>query len=97
MILSFADSGTEDIFNGIQSKAARATCPENIWNVAVRKLDQIHQAFDLRDLVVPPGNRLEPLVGDRSGQHSIRINERYRVCFCFTALGATEVEIVDYH
>jgi toxin HigB-1 len=97
VILSFANLGTEDIFNGIHSKAARATCPENIWNVAVRKLDQIHQAIDLRDLFVPPGNRLEPLTGDRSDQHSIRINERYRVCFSFTALGATDVEIVDYH
>jgi len=60
-------------------------------------MDRINQAADLEDLRVPPGNRLEPLAGDREGQYSIRINEKYRVCFAWTEGGAEEVEIVDYH
>jgi proteic killer suppression protein len=68
-----------------------------VWTVARRKLDQINRVRDLRDLAVPPGNRLERLRGDRSAQHSIRVNEQYRVCFRWEAGDAYEVEIADYH
>jgi toxin HigB-1 len=76
---------------------ARAICPQNLWKRATRKLDQIDSALSVDDLKVPPGNRLELLKGDRSGQYSIRINDQYRICFSWTDQGATEVEIVDYH
>jgi proteic killer suppression protein len=65
--------------------------------VAERKLDMVHYAEKLSDLKSPPGNRLEGLRGDRAGQHSIRINDQYRVCFRWTADGAADVEITDYH
>jgi toxin HigB-1 len=97
MILGFRNTGTADIFNGLDSKAARSICPENILRVVRRKLDQINQAAQLRDLAIPPGNRLEPLLGDRLGQYSIRINERFRICFVWTEHGVQDVEIVDYH
>lgn len=97
MILSFRDQGSEDIFNGIPSRAARKTCPESLWKIARRKLDQLNQAAQLHDLRAPPGNRLETSGGDREGQHSIGINEQYRVCFIWTAHGPTQVEITDYH
>jgi proteic killer suppression protein len=69
----------------------------NIEQVARRKLRQLEIAGRLEDLRVPPGNRLEALHGDREGQFSIRVNDQYRVCFCWVAAGASEVEIVDYH
>jgi toxin HigB-1 len=97
VILSFKDQGTADVFNGVDSKAARAACPRNLWPVAYRKLDMIRVARALRELAVPPANRLEPLKGDQTRQHSIRINQRYRICFVWTAEGARDVEIVDYH
>jgi toxin HigB-1 len=97
MLESFKQAGTEDIFNGINSKAARKICPESIWRVARRKLDQIDSVTTIDELSVPPGNRLEQLTGDRDGQHSIRINDQYRICFIWSELGAEEVEIVDYH
>jgi toxin HigB-1 len=97
MIESFKQAGTEDIFNGINSKAARKICPESIWRVARRKLDQIDSMMTIDELSVPPGNRLEQLTGDRDGQYSIRINDQYRICFIWSELGAEEVEIVDYH
>lgn len=97
MIVSFRDRGTEGIFNGENIDAARRTCPETIRRVAQRKLDQINQAVRLADLAAPPANRLEALRGDRRGQHSIRINDQYRVCFRWTGQGAEEVEITDYH
>ncbi len=65
--------------------------------VARRKLTMLHAAGDLRDLLAPPGNRLEALVGDRKGQHSIRVNDQFRVCFVWTPRGPKDVEIVDYH
>ncbi|MEH2179973.1 type II toxin-antitoxin system RelE/ParE family toxin [Nostoc sp.] len=67
------------------------------WEVAQRKLDQINAALSLDDIKVPPGNRLEVLRGARKGQHSIRINDQYRICFIWILQGASEVEIVDYH
>ncbi|MBZ0167898.1 excinuclease ABC subunit A [Candidatus Methylomirabilis lanthanidiphila] len=97
MIRSFRSSGTEDIFNGRDTKAARRTCPKNLWKVAVRKLEQLDSTLRLDDLRVAPGNRLEALSGNRAGQHSIRINDQYRVCFVWTSNGPDEVEIVDYH
>jgi proteic killer suppression protein len=97
VIRSFADQGTEDVFHGVNSKEARGTCPSNLWAIAWRKLDQINRARDLSDLAVPPGNRLERLKGDRAGQHSIRINDQYRVCFSWKEGYAGEVEITDYH
>lgn len=97
MIVSFKGGGTEDVFNGRTTRLARRMCPLSIWTVAQRKLDQLDSAVVLADLRVPPGNRLERLRGDRGGQHSIRINERYRICFIWTDAGPAEVEIVDYH
>jgi proteic killer suppression protein len=97
MIRAFRTTGTEDIFNGKNSKASRKTCPQTVWTVAFRKLDQLDSAESLDDLKIPPGNRLEALSGDRSGEHSIRINDQYRICFVWTASGPDLVEIVDYH
>ena len=97
MIRSFADSGTEDVYDGRNTKAARRACPVDLWAVAARKLDQLDSAESLDDLRVPPGNRLEALTADRRGQFSIRINERYRVCFSWLDQGPDQVEIVDYH
>ena len=97
VIRSFASTGTEDVFNGCNTKAARRTCPSGVWVVAVRKLDLLDSAESLDDLRVPPGNRLERLSGSRSRQHAIRVNEQYRICFTWTEIGPEGVEIVDYH
>ena len=97
MIQAFKGTGTEDIFNGVDSKAARKTCPQNAWKVARRKLELLDSAAQLRELAVPPGNGLEQLSQDRAGQHSIRINDQYRVCFVWSDAGPTGVEVVDYH
>jgi toxin HigB-1 len=97
MIVSFRNSGTEDLFHGRSTKAARKVCPETIWSVARRKLQYVNAATRLADLRMPPNNRLEALKLDRVGQHSIRINDRYRVCFRWSTEGAEEVEVVDYH
>ena len=97
MIQNFKTKGTEDIFNGINSREARRTCPENIWRVAARKLDQLDSVETVNDLRIPPGNHLEALFGNRIGQYSIRINEQYRVCFSWTTTGPDQVEIADYH
>lgn len=97
MIKSFKNKATEDIFNGINSKAARKKCPANTWNVAIRKLDQLDSVCFLEELRVPPGNRLEALVGDREGQYSVRINDQYRICFVWRDEAPAEVEITDYH
>jgi len=97
MIQSFTDQVTEDVFDGKRSKAARKACPTTIWKTAIRKLDQLNQAERLEDLRSPPGNRLEQLKGNRAGQHSIRINDQYRVCFVWTESGPEQVELTDYH
>jgi len=97
VIASFADDATRDIFNGVDSRRARAACPPALWPVARRKLDQLNRVRDLRELAVPPGSRLERLGGTRQGQHSIRINERFRVCFRWEDGHAEEVEVTDYH
>jgi toxin HigB-1 len=97
MIRRFADSGTEDIFNGKNSRQARRACPKSLWSIAARKPDQVDSAGNLDDLKVPPGNRLESLKGDRKGQFSVRINQQYRICFAWEDDAPTDVEIVDYH
>jgi len=97
MIRTFRDTGTQDIFNGENTKDARKTCPMSLWKVAARKLDQLDSVAILKELKIPPGNQLESLVGDRKGQYSIRINEQYRICFVWTNLGPEQAEIVDYH
>ncbi len=97
MIVSFKNQATEDIFNGVNSKIARKTCPQTIWRIASRKLDQLDSVESLEELKIPPGNRLESLSGDRNSEFSIRINEQYRICFVWGELGPSEVEIVDYH
>jgi toxin HigB-1 len=97
MIRSFKGAGTEDVFNGENTRAAHQTCSEVLWRVAARKLDQLDSVTSLEELRVPPGNRLERLSGDRRNQYSIRINDQYRVCFVWTELGLDQVEIIDYH
>ena len=97
MIDSFKNQGTEDIFDGKNSKAARKSCPQYLWVMAARKLEQVDSATSLDDLKVPPANRLEALSGNRDGQYSIRINDQYRVCFRWGPNGPEEVEICDYH
>lgn len=97
MIRSFHDQGTEDIFDGADTSAAEKVCPRALWPTARRKLDQLNRVGDLRDLAVPPGNRLERLRGRRKGQYSIRVNNPYRVCFRWRQGDARDVEITDYH
>jgi len=97
MIRTFRDPGAEDVFNARDSKRARRSCPASIWLVARRKLELLDSAGALADLRVPPANRLEALKADRLGQHSIRVNDQYRICFVWTELGPAQVEIVDYH
>lgn len=97
VIQSFKDTGTEDIFNGENTKEARKVCPVSIWKIASRKLDQVDSVSALHELRIPPNNKLESLSGNRKGQYSIRINDQYRICFVWTDLGPDQVEIVDYH
>ena len=92
MIASFKDKDAEQLASGI--RVARLV---PIERVALRKLRQLQVALTLDDLRVPPGNHLEALKGDREGQHSIRINDRLRICFRWSERGAEDVEIVDYH
>jgi proteic killer suppression protein len=95
--VTFADRATEDLYNGITSSASRKVVPVALRQRALDKLTVLAAAAALIDLRVPPGNRLEALKGDRAGQHSIRINGQYRICFRWTDAGAGDVEIVDYH
>lgn len=96
MIFSFRDKGTENIFDGRDTKAARNTLPSPLLERAGGLLDRLNSAVSLRSLSLP-GLHLEKLRGDRTGQHSIRINDQYRVFFRWTEKGAEDVEIVDYH
>ena len=96
MIVGFGDEGTEDLFHGDNTKAARRI-PTVTWNTACRKLDMLNAAHELRDLAVPPGNRLEALHGDLAGHHSIRINDQFRIIFRWKDGNAHDVRIKDYH
>ena len=93
MILSFADKQTERIWNGEISRRL----PIEIQSIARRKLRMINNARRLDDIRVPPANRLEALKGDMRGQHSIRVNDQWRICFRWSNAGVTDVQIVDYH
>ncbi|MDI6793401.1 MAG: type II toxin-antitoxin system RelE/ParE family toxin [bacterium] len=97
MILDFYDKGTEDIYNGVNSKEGRKTLPVELRRLALRKFYFLDNAVNLEDLRMPPGNYLEALCYDPQGQHSIRINDRYRICFVWTKKGPARVEIIDYH
>ncbi len=91
-IQSFRGAETEALYRTGKSRSFG-----NVLRVALRKLDMLQAAAQLIDLRVPPANRLEALKGDRAGQHSIRINDQWRVCFVWTDAGPKDVEIVDYH
>ncbi len=93
MIRTFGCTETEKIWEGNSSRKL----PGNIQNIARRKLRMLNNAQDLRDLRIPPANRLEALHGNREGQHSIRINDQWRICFVWDHGDASKVEIVDYH
>jgi proteic killer suppression protein len=97
VIESFRDQATEDLFNGVNSKSARNACPQRLWRIVERKLDQLDSVGFLEELKIPPGNRLEALSGSRKGQYSIRINDQYRICFVWGKRGPCEVEVTDYH
>jgi proteic killer suppression protein len=93
MIIEFASKETEKIWQGEVSRKL----PRDIQQVALRKLFMLDKAQVLNDLKIPPANRLEALKHDRKGQHSIRINDQWHICFVWTKNGPNEVEIVDYH
>ena len=93
MIESFACAETEKIFNGIGWRRF----PVDIQRAARRKLLQLHAAVAVRDMSVPPGNRLELLRGNRAGRYSVRVNDQWRICFRWQGSAARDVEIVDYH
>ena len=93
MIISFKDKETEKIWEGTFSKGF----PRNIQKIMRRKLRMLNNAKNLSDLKIPPNNKLEKLRGNREGQYSIRVNDRYRVCFLWNDNNASSVEIVDYH
>ncbi len=91
-IRSFRCADTQSLYDGKKPRRFR-----NIEAVAQRKLQMLDDAEELRDLASPPGNRLEALSGNRAGQHSIRVNDQWRMCFVWTAAGPENIEIVDYH
>ncbi len=93
MIRSFAGKAAESIWNGQYVKSI----DRNLQRAALRKFEVLHAAVDVEDLRVPPGNRLEQLKGDRRGQHSVRVNDQWRICFVWRDGGADHVELVDYH
>ena len=93
MIKSFRDKETEKVFSRLHSRKL----PQSIQQTAYRKLRMINNSIDLEDLRLPPANRLEKLKGDREGQHSIRINKQWRICFEWADGDAYNIEIADYH
>ena len=94
MIRSYADSGTDDLFNGRNSKAARRQLPQGLWPRARRLLDQLQRAHVIGDMAQPPGNRLERL---SDGRYSVRVNDQYRIVFRWNDAAAEEVWCGDYH
>ncbi|MCD6224938.1 MAG: type II toxin-antitoxin system RelE/ParE family toxin [Deltaproteobacteria bacterium] len=97
MIQSFKGKGTEDVFNGKNTKIDRKICPQSLWKIASRKLDQIDSVQLIEELRILPGNHPEALSGDRIGEFSIRTNDQYRICFKWAPNGLGQVEITDYH
>ena len=93
MIQSFADKDSERVWHRVHVRRFGS----DLQRIANRKLLMIDAAEDINDLRIPPGNRLEQLHGNRAGQYSIRVNDQWRICFIWTAAGATDVEITDYH
>ena len=96
MIRTLADATTRDIWNGVNSKAARRI-PRELWLIVRRKLDQIDAVTRVNDLKVPPGNRLHALSGDLRGFHAVRVNDQYRIVFRFQGADAFDVQCTDYH
>ena len=96
MIRTLADDTTRDIWNGVNSKAARRI-PRDLWPSVRRKLDQIDTVKKLDDLRVPPGNRLHALGGDLDGHHAVRVNDQYRLVLRFEGSDAFDVRCTDYH
>lgn len=96
MLMGFGDEATEDIFHGDNTRAARRI-PVVVWKTACRKLDMLNAAHELRDVAVPPGNRLEALHGKLAGRHSVRINDQFRIVFRWEDGNAHDVRITDYH
>ena len=96
MIRSLADETTRDIWNGVNTKAARRI-PRDLWPTVQRKLDQIDAVSKLEDLRVPPGNRLHALTGDLRGLLAVRVNDQYRIVFRFAGADAFDVQCTDYH
>ncbi len=96
-IKSYADAGTADIANQRNTKSSRSVLPPNLHRIALEKLVLLDAAARLDDLRAWPSLRLEKLKGDRTQQHSIRINDRYRICFVWRGADSFDVEIVDYH
>jgi toxin HigB-1 len=96
VIRSLADETTRDIWDGVNSRAARRI-PHELWPAIRRKLDQIDAVAKLDDLRIPPGNRLHALVGDLAGYHAIRVNDQYRLAFRFEGNDAFDVRCTDYH
>ena len=96
MIRTLVDDTTDDIWNGLNTKAARRI-PRDLWPIVRRKLDQIDAVIRLDDLKVPPGNRLHALRGELRGRHAVRVNDQYRIVFRFEGSDVFEVRCTDYH
>jgi proteic killer suppression protein len=96
VIRTLADDTTRDIWNGVNSKAARRI-PRELWPIVRRKLDQVDVVTRFDDLKVPPGNRLHALGGDLRGFHALRVNDQYRIVFRFDGADALDVRCTDYH
>ncbi|MGH9894876.1 MAG: type II toxin-antitoxin system RelE/ParE family toxin [bacterium] len=96
-IKSFADKGTEDVFDGVASKAARKVCPQQLWNRARKRLDDINEVRHYSDLRTPRSNKLHPLKGDREGQWAIAVSDQYRICFRWEGTDAFDVEITAHY
>jgi proteic killer suppression protein len=96
VIRTLADDTTRNIWNGVNTKAARRT-PRELWPIVRRKLDQIDAVTRVDDLKVPPGNRLHALAGDLRGYHAVRVNDQYRIVFRFEGADAFEVRCTDDH
>ena len=96
MIRTLADETTRDIWNGVNTRAARRI-PRDLWPVVQRKLDQVDAVMKLEDLRVPPGNRLHALTGNLRGLHAVRVNDQYRIVFRFDGADAFDVRCSDYH